>query len=141
VVARGEVLREALVEPVLGTGTISAHKTTDVGPRVSGIVDTIHVAVGDRVEAGDPLFRTRPIDYEIRVRVAESALRLARANAQKASATRVHEVLHGQNVVRRTSRRGRTAYGPHPRSRAGRGCLAQAARTWPTPRCERPTRA
>jgi RND family efflux transporter MFP subunit len=94
------VVRESIVEPVLGTGTLAAHKTTEVGPRVSGIVDAIHVAVGDRVEEGDPLFRTRPVDYEIRVREAESAARLARANAEKArrDLERI-QTLHGQNVA------------------------------------------
>jgi RND family efflux transporter MFP subunit len=94
------VLRESIVEPILGTGTIAAHKTTDVGPRVSGIVDEIFVAIGDRVEEGGPLFRTRPVDYEIRVREAESAARLARANAEKArrDLERI-QTLHGQNVA------------------------------------------
>ncbi|MEZ4292248.1 MAG: efflux RND transporter periplasmic adaptor subunit [Myxococcota bacterium] len=78
------VVRESIVEPVFGTGTIVADKTTDVGPRVAGIVDRIDVAVGDRVEADAPLFRTRSVDYEIRVRDAEAALRVARANADKA---------------------------------------------------------
>ena len=100
VLTSSEVLREAIVEPVLGTGTITADKTTDVGPRVSGIIDTIHVAVGDRVEEGDPLFRTRPTDYEIRVREAESAARLSRANAQKAERDLERiRTLHGQNVA------------------------------------------
>jgi RND family efflux transporter MFP subunit len=99
-VASAEVTRESIVEPVLGTGTIAAHKTTDVGPRVSGIIDVIHVAVGDRVEEGDPLFRTRTVDYEIRVREAESALRLARANAQKAERDLERmRTLHGRNVA------------------------------------------
>jgi RND family efflux transporter MFP subunit len=99
-VASEVVVREPIVEPVFGTGTIAAHKTTDVGPRVSGIIETIHVAVGDRVEQGDPLFRTRPVDYEIRVREAESALRLARANAQKAERDLERMgTLHEQNVA------------------------------------------
>jgi RND family efflux transporter MFP subunit len=99
-VASTTVVREAIVEPVLGTGTIAAHKTTDVGPRVSGIIEVIHVAVGDRVEEGDPLFRTRPVDYEIRVREAESALRLARANAQKAERDLERiRTLHGEDVA------------------------------------------
>jgi RND family efflux transporter MFP subunit len=94
------VLRESIVEPVLGTGTIAPHKTTDVGPRVSGIVDAIFVAVGDRVEEGDPLFRTRTVDYEIRVREAESAARLARASAEKARRDFARiETLHEQNVA------------------------------------------
>jgi len=99
-VALTEVRRESIVEPVLGTGTIAAHKTTDIGPRVSGIIDAIHVAVGDRVEEGDPLFRTRPVDYEIRVREAESAVRLGRANAQKAQRDLERiDTLHGQHVA------------------------------------------
>jgi len=99
-VASSEVRREAIVEPVLGTGTIAADKTTDIGPRVSGIVETINVAVGDRVEEGDPLFRTRPVDYEIRVREAESAARLGRANAEKAKRDLERiETLHGQHVA------------------------------------------
>jgi RND family efflux transporter MFP subunit len=100
VVTSREVLREAIVEPVLGTGTIAAHKTTDVGPRVSGIIETIHVKVGDRVEAGAPLFRTRPVDYELRARQAESALRVARATAQKAERDLARmRTLHEQNVL------------------------------------------
>ena len=95
-----EVLRESLVEPVLGSGSIAPVKRTDVGPRVSGIVETIFVHVGDRVEEGAPLFRTRTVDYEIRVREAESAARLARAGAEKARRDlgRI-ETLHEQNVA------------------------------------------
>lgn len=38
-VAVAEVERTELVEPILGTGTIAPHKTTDVGPRVDGIIE------------------------------------------------------------------------------------------------------
>jgi RND family efflux transporter MFP subunit len=95
-----EVTREMLVEPVFGTGTIAAQKTTVVGPRVDGIIEEIHVKVGDRVAAGDPLFRTRQIDYEIRVQEAEYALRLARAKAQKTRRDRRRVVrLHQSQVA------------------------------------------
>lgn len=94
------VVREDILEPVVGTGTIAADKTTDIGPRVDGIVEEIFVRVGDRVDAGAPLFRTRPIDYEIRVREAAQALELARAESEKA---RRHlgrvESLHQQAVA------------------------------------------
>ena len=73
------VQRAEIVEPVLGTGSIAAEKTTEIGPRVDGIIDEIYVKVGDAVEAGQPLFRTRTVDYEIAVRRAEHALALARA--------------------------------------------------------------
>lgn len=99
-VASTTVVRESILEPISGTGTIAAHKTTDVGPRVAGIIDRIHVAVGDRVEAGAPLFRTRSIDYEIQVQDAEASLRVARANADKArrDIERV-TLLHDQNIA------------------------------------------
>lgn len=77
-----------IAEPILGTGTIAAAKTTDLGPRVDGIIDEIFVRVGDRVAEGDPLFRTRQIDYEIRVEEAEHRYALARAEAHKAGRDR-----------------------------------------------------
>jgi len=73
-----------IAEPILGTGTISAEKTTEIGPRVDGIIEAIDVKVGDRVEAGQPLFRTRAVEYEIAARRAEHALALARAQLRKA---------------------------------------------------------
>jgi RND family efflux transporter MFP subunit len=94
------VQRESLVEPVIGTGTIAAEKTTRVGPRVSGIIEAIHVAVGDRVEAGAPLFTTRPLEYRIAVEEAEHARRLARAEADKARRdVRRIEQLREKNVT------------------------------------------
>ena len=83
-----EVTRESIVEPVIGTGSIAAHKTSNIGPRVDGIVEEIFVRVGDRVERGAPLFRTRDTDYRILVTEAQHALRLARAEARKATRDR-----------------------------------------------------
>jgi RND family efflux transporter MFP subunit len=94
------VTREEIVEPIVGTGTIAAHKTTDIGPRVDGIIEEIFVRVGDRVAAGEPLFRTRQIDYDIRLREATHALRLARAEAAKAKRDLERiDSLHGSGVV------------------------------------------
>lgn len=75
-------------EPIFATGTLYAEKTTDLAPRVDGIIDVIHVHVGDRVEAGQPLFQTRRADYEIRQREARYRLRLARASRTKAERDR-----------------------------------------------------
>lgn len=77
------VARERIVEEIVGTGTIAAHKTTDIGPRVSGIIDEILVKVGDRVEEGAVLFRTRSDDYEIRAHQAAALARLAGAELRK----------------------------------------------------------
>ncbi len=78
-------LRESVVEPVFATGTLEADKLTEIGPRVSGTVDTVHVAVGSRVAEGDPLFTTRQADYVLRLRQAEQAARLARAQHAQAA--------------------------------------------------------
>lgn len=85
-VRRVAVTESEVAVPIFGTGTIAAHKTTEVGPRVDGIIDEIYVKVGDRVEASAPLFRTRPVHYQIRVDEAFQSLRLAKA--ELANATR-----------------------------------------------------
>ena len=76
---------ESVSDLVLGTGTIVADKATEIGPRVSGIIDAVHVDVGSAVQAGAPLFTTRQVDYRLRVAQAEQALRLARAEADNAA--------------------------------------------------------
>jgi RND family efflux transporter MFP subunit len=73
------VARKSLVEPVTGTGTIAAEKTTELGPRVSGVIDKIFVRVGDRVKANDPLFQTRDIEIRLRVSELENQVKLAQA--------------------------------------------------------------
>lgn len=74
-----------LEQPVGGTGTIAAQKTTDVGPLVDGIIDEVYVRVGDRVSEGDPLFKTRDVEFRLRVRELENQHRLAQAEARNAS--------------------------------------------------------
>ena len=78
------VARETISEPVLGTGTLVADKATEIGPRVSGIVDAVQVDVGVQVAEGDPLFTTRQVDYRLRQQEAEQARRLASAEAENA---------------------------------------------------------
>lgn len=82
------VTQESISESVIGTGSIAPHKTSNIGPRVDGIIEEIFVRVGDRVDKDAPLFRTRDADYRIRVAEAEHALRLARAEFGKASRDR-----------------------------------------------------
>ena len=83
-----EVTQEAIAQPIIGTGSIAAHKTSNIGPRVDGIIEEILVRVGDRVESGAPLFRSRDTDYRILVKEAQHSLRLARAEARKATRDR-----------------------------------------------------
>ncbi len=76
--------QEEIVEPVIGTGTISASQKTNIGPIVTGILEETFVAVGDRVNKGDPLFRVRSTNYEIRVQEAQFQVQLAQAELENA---------------------------------------------------------
>tara|TARA_R110000868_G_scaffold244926_11_gene501462 strand:- start:8291 stop:9418 length:1128 start_codon:yes stop_codon:yes gene_type:complete len=78
------VTARELVEPVVGSGTIAAVKTTELGPRVTGIIDKVYVAVGARVKAGDPLFHTRDVDIRNRVSELENQVKLAQADVRNA---------------------------------------------------------
>lgn len=82
-----KVTQAALTEPVTGTGTIAAHKTTLMGPRVDGIIEEIFVRVGDRVKEGDPLFRTRDAEWKLKVAELESQVKLATAEAHNMQKT------------------------------------------------------
>jgi len=99
-VRRLAVIQIDLVVPVFGTGTIAAHKSTQIGPRVDGLIEEIFVKVGDRVQSGDPLFRTRQVHYQIRVDEAGHSVGLAQAELEHAK--REHrriESLHTSNVT------------------------------------------
>ena len=94
------VRSEELIKPITGTGTIAAHKTTDVGPLVDGIIEEVFVRVGDRVAEGDPLFKTRDVEFRLRVQELEAQHRLAEAEARNArrELDRIKE-LHGKGVA------------------------------------------
>lgn len=90
----GEPVRVAVVRPrrttiegkVVATGSIGSKQTSNIGPLVAGVVEKIHVNVGDHVRKGDPLFQIRPALYE---REAEGAkANLAFAQAQRDNARR-----------------------------------------------------
>jgi RND family efflux transporter MFP subunit len=100
VVRRVAVLETELVVPVFGTGTIAAHKSTEIGPRVDGIIEEIFVKVGDRMQAGDPLFQTRQVHYQIRLDEARQSLLLAEAELAHAKRERDRiESLHTSSVA------------------------------------------
>ncbi|MEE4384505.1 MAG: efflux RND transporter periplasmic adaptor subunit [Pseudomonadales bacterium] len=71
---------------VEATGTIAAHKTTDILPIVGGLVEAVHVSVGDRVDGGDPLFTMRTIELALRRDEQRHGLALARAELRDAEA-------------------------------------------------------
>jgi RND family efflux transporter MFP subunit len=99
-VAQVELAR--ISEPIPATGSVLADKTTEIGPRVDGIVEQIAVRVGDRVAEGQPLFRTRSVDYRLRLAEAEAAMLLVGAEAEKAARDRERvRTLHEKGVASR----------------------------------------
>ncbi len=97
-VARGRIERI-----VVATGTIEPEKEIQVRPRISGIVQVVHVKVGERVKQGDPLAQ---IDRELleaqaketRARREGSRVELhyANTNLKRAAALRKGGVLAQQ---------------------------------------------
>ena len=95
-----EATSQTLVEPVIGTGTIAAHKVTDLGPSIDGVIDEIYVHVGARVSKGDPLFKTRDVDVRLKVAEAENELKLAKAQRRNADqALQRVKTLAGKGIV------------------------------------------
>lgn len=73
-----------LSEPIFITGTILARRTTNITPLVGGLIEEIFVNVGARVNEGEPLFRMRQKDFEVRVSGLSEARRLAQAEYEDA---------------------------------------------------------
>ncbi|MGM0555305.1 MAG: efflux RND transporter periplasmic adaptor subunit [Myxococcota bacterium] len=78
--------RREIVELYVATGKLEARHTSDIGPEVGGIVDTLEVTAGDRVQHGQVLAELRPRDAKIaidkaaaRVQTLEDELRQARS--------------------------------------------------------------
>lgn len=94
------VMSEELTKPITGTGTMTAHKGTDVGPLIDGIIEEVFVRVGDRVAEGDPLFKTRDVEFRLRVQELEAQTRLAEAESRNSrrELDRIKE-LHGKGVA------------------------------------------
>jgi len=68
-----------LQSPIVGTGTVFAHKTSKIGPLVEGQVVNVHVKVGDRVQKGDLLFKIRPDNYRFAYDEAKARVTMAEA--------------------------------------------------------------
>jgi RND family efflux transporter MFP subunit len=79
------VREQDVTDPILATGEVHADKITEIKPRVDGTIDAVFADVGDRVSAGQPLFRTRQADYRNRLAEQEQALALAQAEVRQAS--------------------------------------------------------
>ena len=81
-VSVAEVSRRDFDRNVQFTGTLQPENHAGLRALVEGTIDKIPVEIGDRVEKGQLLFQVRLVDYELRVRQAESAIRVAEATEQ-----------------------------------------------------------
>ena len=73
-----------VAEPLIASGTIAAKQTSNIGVLSQGVVEIIHVRVGDRVTKGQALFQTRRVDYEQQLSEAEAQLAIALAESANA---------------------------------------------------------
>jgi multidrug efflux pump subunit AcrA (membrane-fusion protein) len=72
------------LKPIHVTGNILADKTADLTPAVMGIVEIVHVTVGDRVKRGDPLLTVDQAELMNQLERARFAIELAKAEARNA---------------------------------------------------------
>ena len=81
-VSVAEVARRDFDRSVRFTGTLQPQNRAGLRALVEGTIDKFPVEIGDRVEKGQLLFQVRLVDYELRVRQARSAIRVAEATEQ-----------------------------------------------------------
>ena len=98
VVTRGQIVAE-----VMGTGTLEARRQAVISPEISGRIVEVHVDQGDRVRAGQELFRLDDEDLRRQVEVSESNLAAARAGVERRTADgrRAHAVLDQAQIDHR----------------------------------------
>jgi len=94
-VTRGSVVQEALA-----IGSIVPDQEVSVKSKISGIVEQVHVAIGDEVRRGDPLVDIRPDPTPLERAEAERALEIARIAEEgaKQDLDRARE-LHSQGLA------------------------------------------
>ncbi len=78
-VSVAEVGKHDFDRSVRFTGTLQPENHAGLRALVEGTIDKFPVEIGDRVEKGQLLFEVRLVDYELRVRQARSAIRVAEA--------------------------------------------------------------
>ncbi len=74
------VVRGNIEQVVEATGTLKPSRLVSVGAQVSGRIDTLHVKLGDKVKAGDPIADIDSRTQRNALLSAQAAQRAARAN-------------------------------------------------------------
>jgi RND family efflux transporter MFP subunit len=81
-----EVQGEGAISESSYTGVIRARYESDLAFRVGGKIVSRHVELGERVRAGQPLFKLDPEDFELALKAAEADLAAAEAEVEYATA-------------------------------------------------------
>ena len=74
-----------------------------ITPQVTGAIVAVHVAEGQKVKVGDPLFDIDPKPYEIALALAKGKLEAAKvefANLQSSYASNIDQIKMGEDAVR-----------------------------------------
>jgi RND family efflux transporter MFP subunit len=118
-VSVAEVGRRDFDRSVRFTGTLQPENHAGLRALVEGTIDKFPVEIGDRVEKGQILFQVRLVDYELRVRQARSAIRVAEATRQtsqvgvgdaKREKLRMENLYKEGSATEQMQDRARTAY-------------------------------
>jgi len=97
------VRRGSILQRISAPGSLLARRESRIGPEVRGRIEEIVVEEGDRVAAGDPLFRIEAEPYELALRQAQARLDRVRAErGQFASDLARAKKLHRKEVVSET---------------------------------------
>lgn len=96
-----EVTRGDVTTTVLATGQIEASQLVSVGARVSGLIETLPVTLGQQVKEGDLIAQMESLDQQNEVRQAEADLADldAQIAAKNATLTRARQVLDRQQQL------------------------------------------
>jgi RND family efflux transporter MFP subunit len=78
-VSVAEVTQRDFDRSVRFTGTLKPQNHAGLRALVEGTIDKFPVEIGDRVEKGQLLFQVRLVDYELRVKQAQSTIGVAKA--------------------------------------------------------------
>jgi HlyD family secretion protein len=78
------VTKNNIIDKALAVGQIEPRQEIQVKSKISGIVNTVHVEVGERVKAGDPLMTVAPNPTPLEYAETKRNLELARLDFENA---------------------------------------------------------
>ncbi len=101
------VVRRDFNRTLQSTGSLIPKDRARLRALVEGPLEAVFVDIGDSVQTGQALFKTRPVDSELAVESAEAALRTSRSNLNELLAWRRSEEI---DVLRAEAARSESEY-------------------------------